>query len=83
MRYLLLLITLFSFSQQTQKVDFTNVDANLSLNTKSKSVFGIVIFKFNVLSAIDSIRNVMLKEKILSNQLQRKSCISRRTGNIQ
>ncbi len=56
MRYLLLLITLFSFSQQTQKVDFTNVYANLSLNTKSKSVFGIVIFKFNVLSAIDSIR---------------------------
>ncbi len=56
MRYLLLLITVFSFSQQTQKVDFTNADADLRLNSTTKSISGQVVYQFNIVSTIDSIR---------------------------
>ena len=56
MKYLILLFSLCCFSQQFQKVNFTTVNADLSLNVKTKSISGQVVYQFNVLSTIDSIR---------------------------
>lgn len=56
MRYLLLLITSFVFSQQTQSVDFKSVHGQITINPKDKSVSGAVSYWFDVLKATDTIK---------------------------
>jgi aminopeptidase N len=57
MRYFIfLLISTFSFSQQTQKVDFIKMNAIVTPNAIEKSISGEVIYDFKVLSTIDTIK---------------------------
>jgi aminopeptidase N len=56
MKYLLIFLSTFSFSQQTQFVDFKSVSAQLTVNPKEKSVSGSVAYTFNVLKPIDTIK---------------------------
>lgn len=57
MKYFLLLIfTTFSFAQQTEKVDFIEMDAVLYPNAATKSISGGITYSFKVKSAIDTIR---------------------------
>nr|WP_294779184.1 M1 family metallopeptidase [uncultured Flavobacterium sp.] len=55
MKYIFLLFTSFLFAQQTQNVDFKSVSAQLSLNSKEKTVSGSVDFQFEVLKECDTI----------------------------
>lgn len=56
MKYIFLLLSSFAFGQQTAKVDFKNVHANLNLDAIQKTISGQVSYDFEVLSNIDTIR---------------------------
>ena len=56
MKYLLLLLPLFSFAQQTQSVDFKSVSAKLAIDAVEKTVSGSVAYDFEVLRGIDTIK---------------------------
>lgn len=57
MKYFLFLIfTTFSFAQQTEKVDFIEMKADLYPNATTKSISGGITYSFKVKSAIDTIR---------------------------
>lgn len=57
MRYFLfLLIASFSVAQQTEKVDFLELNAILTPNASTKSIGGSIRYAFKVKSAIDTIR---------------------------
>ena len=45
-----------SFSQQITKVDFIQCNASVAPHFETKSIDGSVLYQFNVLAAIDSIR---------------------------
>ena len=53
---ILLLFTIFTFGQQTSKVDFKTVTGNIILNAMDKKVSGTVNYLFEVNKAIDTIR---------------------------
>jgi len=52
----LLLFSVFSFAQQTQKVDFKTAYGNISINPVEKKVFGSVKYIFEVKETIDTIK---------------------------
>lgn len=56
MKYLILLFSFFSFSQQTKFVDFKSVLGKIEINPIEKSVSGEVTYDFDVLSPIDTIK---------------------------
>lgn len=56
MKYILLLISTFSFAQQNQLVDFKSVLGKIEINPIEKSVFGEITYNFEVKGAIDTIR---------------------------
>jgi aminopeptidase N len=56
MKYLFLIISAFSFAQQTQFVDFKSVSGQLTINPKEKTVAGNVIYWFDVLKPTDTIK---------------------------
>lgn len=57
MRYLyIILFSISIFGQHIPKVDFISLKASLTPNEIEKSIAGNVIYDFNVLSAIDTIR---------------------------
>ncbi len=57
MKYLfILLFSIVSFSQQITKVDFIQCNASVAPHFETKSIDGTVLYQFNVLAAIDSIR---------------------------
>jgi aminopeptidase N len=56
MRYIFLLFSVFTFAQQTTKVDFIKCNASVFPEMETKKVDGVVIYEFKVISAIDSIR---------------------------
>lgn len=56
MKYIFLLLSSFAFAQQTTKVDFKTLKANLSLDAVQKTVSGQVSYEFEVLSNLDTIR---------------------------
>lgn len=56
MRYLFLLFSMISFSQQTKYVDFLTCNAILYPNFEEKSITGFVQFDFKVFSSVDSIK---------------------------
>jgi aminopeptidase N len=51
----LLLFSVISFAQQTQKVDFKTAYGNITINPTEKKVFGTVRYVFEVKEAIDTI----------------------------
>jgi len=53
---ILLLFTVFSFAQQTSKVDFKKAYGNISINPIERKVFGSVKYIFEVKEAIDTIK---------------------------
>jgi aminopeptidase N len=53
--YLLLLLPLWLSAQQTQKVDFTKVDAHLEIDAAEKSVVGQLTYEFDILSKVDTV----------------------------
>ena len=52
----LLLYSVFSFAQQTTKVDFKTAYGNISINPIEKKVSGSVRYVFEVKQAIDTIK---------------------------
>ena len=56
MKYVILLLSAFSFAQQTKFVDFKSVLGKIEINPIVKSVSGEVTYDFEVTSAIDTIR---------------------------
>ncbi|CAN1499451.1 PepN Aminopeptidase N [Flavobacteriaceae bacterium] len=56
MKYVILLLSAFSFAQQTKFVDFKSVLGKIEINPIEKSVSGEVTYDFEVTSAIDTIR---------------------------
>ncbi|WP_313805590.1 M1 family metallopeptidase [Flavobacterium sp.] len=56
MKYLVLFISSFLFAQQTKKVDFISMQANLTPNAVEKSISGKVVYDFVVKSKIDTIK---------------------------
>jgi aminopeptidase N len=56
MKYLILLLSTFSFAQQTKFVDFKSVLGKIEINPIEKSVLGEVTYDFVVTSATDTIR---------------------------
>lgn len=56
MKYILLLISTFSFAQQNKLVDFKSVLGKIEINPIEKSVSGEVTYNFEVKGAIDTIR---------------------------
>jgi aminopeptidase N len=56
MRYIILLFSIFTFSQQTKSVDFLKCDAFLEPNEIDKSISGNIFYEFKVKSPIDTIR---------------------------
>lgn len=55
MKYLFLLVSTFSFSQQTQFVDFKSVLGKITIDATEKTVSGDVIYDFEILKPIDTI----------------------------
>lgn len=53
---LLFLLPILSFAQQINKVDFTKVNAKLTIDSNERKVSGTVSYDFNVLKTIDTIR---------------------------
>ncbi|MRX39928.1 M1 family peptidase [Flavobacterium sp. LC2016-23] len=56
MKYIFLFITSVVFAQQTHFVDFKSVSGQLALNAKEKSVSGSVVYDFNVLKPVDTVK---------------------------
>ena len=73
-RYLfLLLISFLSFAQQSDKVDFISCDALIVPNQEDKSISGEVVYGFQVLTSIDTIKidavNMEFSEVKINNQI--------------
>ena len=56
MKYLFLFLSTFAFAQQTKSVDFKTVKGHISINPNDKSINGEVIYTFEVLKPIDTIK---------------------------
>jgi aminopeptidase N len=56
MKYVILLLSTFSFAQQTKFVDFKSVLGKIEINPIEKSVSGEVTYDFEVKSVIDTIK---------------------------
>lgn len=56
MRYILFLLSIFSYSQQTKFVDFVQCEAKVMPDFNSKSISGAIRYQFKVKNEIDSIR---------------------------
>ena len=72
MKYLFLFLSSFAFAQQTTKVDFKNLHADLNLDAVQKTISGQVSYEFEVLSNIDTIRidakNIDFSEVQINNK---------------
>ncbi|RZJ72893.1 M1 family metallopeptidase [Flavobacterium sp.] len=56
MKYLILLLSAFSFAQQTAKVDFRTLNGNIKVDYETRSIKGSGVYTFDVLKSIDTIR---------------------------
>jgi aminopeptidase N len=56
MKYLLLFVSSFVFSQQTQFVDFKTVLGKIMINPVEKSISGTVQYEFQILKPIDTVK---------------------------
>lgn len=56
MKYLFLFLSTFTFAQQTKSVDFKTVNGHITIDPNNKSINGEVIYTFEVLKPIDTIK---------------------------
>jgi aminopeptidase N len=56
MKYLLLLLSTFAYTQQTKSVDFKTINGQITISPNTKSISGAVTFLFDVLKPIDTIK---------------------------
>jgi len=56
MKYFLLFLSAFALAQQTKSVDFKTANGSISINPNDKSISGTVIYTFEVLKPIDTIK---------------------------
>ncbi len=56
MKYVFLFISAFTFAQQTQFVDFKSVLGKIAINSTEKTISGEVIYDFEVIKSIDTIK---------------------------
>jgi aminopeptidase N len=56
MKYLFLFLSTFAFAQQTKSVDFKVVNGNITIDPINKSINGEIIYTFEVLKPIDTIK---------------------------
>lgn len=56
MKYLILLLTMGCFAQQSAKADFKTINAAINIDAAGKKVSGTATYTFEVLSRIDTIR---------------------------
>ena len=56
MKFLLLLVSVFTFAQHTEVVDFKTINATLVINPIKRNVFGKCEYTFNVNATIDTIK---------------------------
>jgi len=80
MRYIFLLIFSFSFAQQTSNVDFKTLHATLEPNPIDKSISGEVIYKFEVLKAIDTIAIDAIKMDFINVKINGKTVNFKNSG---
>lgn len=80
MRYLFLFISIFSFGQQAQKVDFVSVNALVKPNAIEKSITGTIAYEFNVKAALDTIKMDAIKMEISDVKINNKSVPFKNTG---
>lgn len=81
MRHLfLLLFTVFTFAQQTQKVDFKTAYGNISINPFEKKVLGSVRYVFEVKQTIDTIKIDAQKMLVTNVKINNKTVKFYNTG---
>lgn len=72
-KFLFLIAPFFAFSQQTKKVDFKTLNANLSLHAGDRKISGSINYTFEVLSSVDTIRidakNMNFKDVKINNKI--------------
>jgi len=56
MKYFLLFLSAFALAQQTKSVDFKTANGSISINSNDKSISGTVIYTFEVLKPIDTVK---------------------------
>jgi aminopeptidase N len=73
MRYIFLLFSIFSFSQQTKYVDFLTCTASLHPNFEEKSISGNVTYEFKVKQILDTIKidakNIEFSDVMINGKL--------------
>jgi aminopeptidase N len=73
MRYIILLFSIFSFSQQTNQVDFISCNASLFPNFEEKSISGNVTYEFKVMQILDTIKidakNIEFSDVMINDKL--------------
>ncbi|MGX7666776.1 M1 family metallopeptidase [Flavobacterium pedocola] len=80
MKYFFLLLSTFVFAQQTKKVDFTTMQAQLDPNAAEKSIRGKVTYDFVVKSKIDTIRIDAIKMEFSEVKINGKSVVFKNSG---
>lgn len=72
MKYIFLLMCSFAWAQQTNFVDFTTANAELTINAENKSVAGTLTYTFDVLKETDTIaidaQNMTFDEVLLDKK---------------
>ena len=73
MRYILLLFSILTFSQQTKYVDFLTCTASLYPNFEEKSISGSVTYEFKVKQIIDTIKidakNIVFSDVMINGKM--------------
>ena len=77
---ILLLFTVFTFGQQTSKVDFKTVTGNIIVNAMDKKVSGTVNYLFEVNKAIDTIKIDAQKMIVTNVKINNKTVKFTNTG---
>lgn len=80
MRYIFLFLFSISFAQQTQKVNFKTVHANLAPNPIEKSISGEVKYEFQVLASIDTIAIDAIKMEFANVKINGKAVNFKNSG---
>ncbi|ESU21200.1 M1 family metalloprotease [Flavobacterium enshiense DK69] len=80
MKYFLLIITSFAFAQQTKKVDFISLNANLNPNSIEKSISGNIAYDFVVKSKTDTIKIDAIRMEFSDVKINGKSVQFKNSG---
>ena len=73
MKYLLLLLSIFTFGQQTKAVDFKTINASLEINPVKRNVVGKYTAIFEVKNKLDTIRIDAIKMEFFNLKINKKT----------